>query len=127
MSFIEPSIMKFIFHVFILFLLSNAVTADETLRHSLNEQDFVLIRETDLKFNTCLQEKAMEKINEPLDIRQIAATAVDVCRIELEKLEKEFDESKLDPNFYQGLVNNIKTRAIRQLMPLLMMEKSRTQ
>lgn len=122
----QMNIMKIPSHLLFSFFLSSAVLAGETPRRSLDDQDFVLIRETNLKYNACLQEKAMEKIDEYPDIRQVAAQAVDACRVELEKLIEEFDKSNLDPNFYHGLVNNIKTRGIRQLMPLLMMEKSKS-
>lgn len=99
--------------------------ADDSLRNTLSGEDFELIRETNLKFNTCLQETAFEKIDELPDVREVAALAVDDCKVELEHLRSEFDKSRLNPNFYHGLINNIKNRAIRQLMPLLMMEKSR--
>ena len=69
----------------------------------------------------------MERIDEHPDLRQVAAMAVDACKVYLETLQSEFDKSGLDPNFYHGVINNIKNRAIRQLMPLLMMETSNRQ
>lgn len=118
--------MKNIFYIILLLSLPYSLFADESLRRSLTDEDIVLIRESELKFNTCLQENAIEKIDKYPDFRQVAAEAVNDCRDILKDLDKKFNESRLDPNLYHGILNNIKNKAIRQLMPVLMMEKAKS-
>ena len=116
--------MKYFFGILLFYFLSVCVFADESLRRSLTDEDIVLIREGELKFNTCLQDSAVKKVDKYADFRQAAAEAVDDCRSVLEDLDKKFKESGLDPNLYHGILNSIKNKAIQQLMPILMMEKA---
>ena len=115
--------------IYILLLLSFSISpfAAEPMRRSLSDNDFVLIRETEFEFGACLQQTAMRKINENPDFRKVAAVAVDDCRGLLENLGKELKKNQLDPDFYYGIIENIKNKAIRQLIPRLMMKKAESQ
>ena len=54
----------------------------------------------------------------------IAGNAVESCNSILAELQTALTDNGVNPDFYMGAVERIKNRAIRRLLPLLMMEKS---
>ena len=80
--------------------------------------------EANLAYTSCLQEYAQENIEANPDIRVVAAEAVESCNTVLDELQTVFNGKGINPAFYMGAINRIKNRAIRRLLPMLMMEKS---
>ena len=107
-----------------LYLAGAAAFAETPPRSSFEQSEMVLMAEANLAYTSCLQEYAQENMESDPDIRVIAADAVESCNAILDELQTVFKSQGINPAFYMGAINRIKNRAIRRLLPLLMMEKS---
>jgi hypothetical protein len=85
-----------------------------------------LINKTTQDYNICVQQNALQQLDNYSDIRVVAAHAVEHCEHQLNAFKENF-AAKRNPEFYSGLERSIKNRAIRNLLPLLMYEKSSRQ
>ncbi len=100
-----------------------AVAADMG-RRSLTAEDVQLVTEANSRFTVCIQQSSLELLDSHDDVRKIAGLAVDKCTPVLQRLDEQLAEKKIHPDFYKGMLEQIKGRSIRRLLPLLMMEKS---
>lgn len=89
-------------------------------------EDRQLIYKTTEDYNICIQQNALQQMDNYDDIREVAAHAVDLCEYQLDKFKANF-AGKPNAEFYSGLERTIKNRSIRKLLPLLMYEKSSRQ
>ncbi len=106
-------------------LMPAAATAeDDALRTSLSEEDHRLINVSNMEYNRCLQEQAMSHADNYKDVRAVAGRAVEECTGILDGLETHLDEQRIDPGYYGGILRSIKSRAIRQVLPGIMMYKA---
>ena len=104
--------------------LSLAAFAQAPAERAFNSTDMKLLAEANLDYTSCLQTRAHEQLESSPDIRIVAANAAEVCEVVLTDLRAALTEAGVNPDFYRGAVTRIKNRAIRRLLPLLMMEKS---
>jgi len=107
-------------------LTATAAASGEELRTRLSNEDRGLINDAGMDYSGCLQEQAMSHVNEENDVRQVAARAVEDCSNIMDSLRQQLDERRIDPDYYQGILRHIKTRAIRQVMPSIMMYKAQS-
>ena len=107
-----------------LYFAGVAAFAQTPLRNSFDSADMILMGETNLAYTSCLQDNAREHVASSPDIRVIAGNAVESCNSILAELQTALTDNGVNPDFYMGAVERIKNRAIRRLLPLLMMEKS---
>ena len=107
-----------------LYFAGVAAFAETPLRNSFDSADMLLIGETNLAYTSCLQDNAREHVASSPDIRVVAGNAVESCNSILAELQTALTDNGVNPDFYMGAVERIKNRAIRRLLPLLMMEKS---
>lgn len=107
----------------LLLVAAGAVAADGGLRRTLNRDDYVMVNNLNLEYNLCLHKKGMARIDSQ-DVREALQAAVDECSGVLENLVQEFDKRRVDPVYYQGVVNHLKTDAVRRQLPGLMMYKA---
>ena len=98
--------------------------AETPLRNSLDTADMRLMAEANLSYSGCLQEKAQEYMASSPDVRVIAGNAAEACNPILAELESTLTDRGINPAYFMGGVLRIKNRAIRRVLPLLMMEKS---
>ena len=110
--------------VFALCIASVNAPAETTLRTSFDAAEMRLMAETNLDYTTCLQQDARENVATSPDVRVIAGNAVQACEPILTGLQARLNENGVNPDFYMLAVTRMKNRAIRRLLPLLMMEKS---
>jgi hypothetical protein len=108
----------------LLYFAGVAAVAETPLRNSFDSADMLLMGETNLAYTSCLQDNAREHVASSPDIRVIAGNAVESCNSILAELQTALTDNGVNPDFYMGAVERIKNRAIRRLLPLLMMEKS---
>ena len=108
----------------LLYFAGVAAFAETPLRNSFDSADMLLMGETNLAYTSCLQDNAREHVASSPDIRVIAGNAVESCNSILAELQTALTDNGVNPDFYMGAVERIKNRAIRRLLPLLMMEKS---
>ena len=108
----------------LLYCVSISAVAETPLRNSFDNTDMQLLAETNLAYTSCLQEHAREHVDSSPDIRVIAENAAEACNPLLTELEKTLTDRSINPAFFTGAVTRIKNRAIRRVLPLLMMEKS---
>ena len=101
-----------------------AAPAETPLRNSFDSAEMKLMGETNLVYTSCLQEHAREHVASSPDIRVTAANAAEACESVLTDLQTVLTGNGVNPDFYMGVVARIKNRAIRRVLPLLMMEKS---
>ena len=99
-------------------------SAETPLRNSLDTADMRLMAEANLSYSGCLQEKAQEYMASSPDVRVIAGNAAEACNPILAELESTLTDRGINPAYFMGGVLRIKNRAIRRVLPLLMMEKS---
>jgi len=120
----------FTFHALVLFVtvflfvIGTISNAETELKTALDADEMKLIAEANASFTGCMQKTAAEELNSNTDIREIAAQAVNSCDSVLDKLRAELDGHGIHPDFYSGAIKQVKNRAIRRLLPLLMMERS---
>lgn len=98
--------------------------AETPLKNSFDSADMKLMAEANLAYSSCLQEHALEHVATSPDIRVVAGNAAEACNSTLTELQNTLTERGVNPDFYMGAIVRIKNRAIRRLLPLLMMEKS---
>ena len=108
----------------LLYFAGVAAFAETPLRNSFDSADMLLMGETNLAYTSCLQDNAREHVASSPDIRVIAGNAVESCNSILAELQTALTDNGVNPDFYMGAVERIKNRAIRRLLPLMMMEKS---
>lgn len=101
-----------------------ATAADDALRTSLSEEDHRLINTGNMEYSRCLQEQAMSHADDYEDVRAVAGRAVEECTGILDDLEGHLDEQRIDPDYYSGILRRIKSRAIRRILPGIMMYKA---
>ena len=98
--------------------------AETPLKNSLDTADMRLLAEANLAYSGCLQEQAQEQMASSPDVRVIAGNAAEACSPILAELESTLTDRGINPAYFMGAVLRIKNRAIRRVLPLLMMEKS---
>ena len=108
----------------LLYFLSVPAWAEKPLKNSFDSTDMRLVAETNLAYTSCLQEYAREFMASSPDVRVVAGNAAEACNPILEELDSTLAGKGINPDFYRGAVTRIKNRAIRRVLPLLMMEKS---
>ena len=101
-----------------------AAFAETSLRNSFSREEMVLISEANLEYTNCLHETAPVQIASSPDVRVVAENTVQICNPVLDELQTTLELSGVNPAFFLAAVTRIKHRAIRRLLPLLMMEKS---
>lgn len=89
----------------------------------LTDEDRQHINETTQDYNQCLQQNALQQLDNYADIRQVAAQAVNLCGHKLIEFREKLG-SRANSDFYSGYEDRIKNSAIRNILPLLMYEKS---
>ena len=104
--------------------MNTLVIADESFE--LSNEDYRHINKTALDYNQCLQQNAIQQLDNYADIREVAAHAVNLCEQQLNELKNKLG-NKANSGHYSGLERHIKNRAIKSLLPLLMFEKSSRQ
>ena len=107
--------------------LSLALCAQTPAERAFNSADMKLLAEANLDYTSCLQVRAQEQLGSSPDIRVVAAKAAEICESVLTDLHAALVENGVNPDFYRGAVTRIKNRAIRRLLPLMMMEKSQSE
>lgn len=110
--------------ILLLWLLGATAQAETPLRNAFDSGELKLLAATNLTYTSCMQNNAREQLGSDPDIRVVAGAAAAACNDVLVALETTLDEGGINPDFYQGAVQGIKNRAIRRLLPLLMMEQS---
>ena len=100
------------------------VSAETPLRNSFDSAEMKLMGETNLDYTACLQQDARENLASSPDVRVITGNAVQACEPVLTALQARLNENGVNPGFYTAAITRMKNRAIRRLLPLLMMEKS---
>ena len=96
--------------------------AEKFFRQRRNETD----GRDHLEYTNCLQQDARENLASSPDVRVIAGNAVQSCEPLLTGLQARLKENGVNPGFYMASITRMKNRAIRRLLPLLMMEMSNT-
>ena len=110
----------------LLLCVTGVMAQSETpLKNSLDTADMRLLAEANLAYSGCLQEKAQEYMASSPDVRVIAGHATEACNPILAELESTLTGRGINPAYFMGAVTRIKNRAIRRVLPLLMMEKSK--
>ncbi|MCY4282418.1 MAG: hypothetical protein OXE03_05795 [Gammaproteobacteria bacterium] len=107
-----------------LFIFGAAGYAEAPVRNVFNQEEMILVAEANLAFTSCLQEAAPEQLESSPDVRVVAANIVQTCNSILADLQTTLEQNGVNPAFFMRAVTRIKNRAIRRLLPLLMMEKS---
>ena len=110
--------------IVLLYLAGVTSFAETPLRNSFDSEDMKLVGEANLAYTTCLQQHAREHVASSPDIRVIAGNAAEACNSILAELENTLTDRGINPAFFMGAVARIKNRAIRRVLPLLIMEKS---
>ena len=108
----------------VLCLAGVTASAETPLRNSFDSAEMKLMGETNLAYTSCLQEHAREHVASSPDVRVVAGNAAEACNSILEELDNTLTDRGVNPAFYMGAITRIKNRAIRRVLPLLMMEKS---
>ncbi|MCY3752156.1 MAG: hypothetical protein OXG54_12255 [Gammaproteobacteria bacterium] len=98
--------------------------AETPLKNSFGTAEMKLMAEANLAYTGCLQNHAREHMASSPDVRVVAGNAAEACNSVLEELDNTLTDRGINPAFYMGAITRIKNRAIRRVLPLLMMEKS---
>ena len=109
----------------LLYFVGVTAFAETPLKNSFDAEEMKLMAQANLAYTSCLQNNAREHVASSPDIRVVAGNAAETCNSILAELQSNLKDNGINPDFYMGAVARIKNRAIRRLLPLLMMEKSR--
>lgn len=107
-----------------LLVISISAVPAEELKNTFETEDMQLITETNINFTSCIQQASMEIMDSHGDVREIAGLSVEKCAPVLKELDDKLAARNINPDFYKGMIQQMKGRSIRRLLPLLMMEKS---
>jgi len=110
--------------LFISICMNASINAQQ--RDEVSDEDRQLINETTRDYNICVQQNAVQQLDNFSDIRKAAALAVNLCEHQLNEFREKLG-SKANSDLYSGLGRHIKNRAIRTLLPLLMIARSSRQ
>ncbi len=110
--------------LFLIIALNTDVIAQESFE--LTTEDRQIIHYATQDYNICVQQNAVQQLDNFADIRRVAAEAVQLCEHQLKELKVKL-AGTVNAEYYSGLERHIKNRAIRKLLPLLMFEKSSRQ
>ena len=108
----------------LLLLLALPAAADEQLISSFDEEDVRLINSTNVEYYGCLQQAAAQNIDASNDVREITGMAVNECVGTLIELDNTLAKKGLNPDFYKGMIEQLKSKNIRKLLQVVMMEKA---
>ena len=106
------------------FLVVTAQAEETPLKNSFDTAEMKLMAEANLEYSGCLQQEAREHVDSSPDVRVIAGNAAEACNLILAELESALIDRGINPAYFMGAITRIKNRAIRRVLPLLMMEKS---
>ncbi|MEX2524230.1 MAG: hypothetical protein WD750_04670 [Gammaproteobacteria bacterium] len=123
---ITPGHIGVMFACIVALMMPVTAAANDVLRRSLSGEDHEMINAGNLEYNRCLQKQAMAHADDYDDVRAVAGQAVEECTGILDNLKSDLDQRRIDPDFYDGIINGIKSKAIRRIMPGIMMHKSRS-
>ncbi len=107
-----------------LLLAGGPVSASEDLRATLTPEDHSLLNRARSEYNGCLQERLPGHLDQHDDVRLVAADTVDDCSAVITDLDRQLARNGIDPDYYRGIIERIKSRAIRRILPAIMMYKA---
>ena len=110
--------------LFFFICMNTSVFAQQSFE--VTDEDRQHINETTQNYNQCVQQNALQQIDNYADIRQVAGHAVKLCEHQLSEFREKLG-ARANSDFYSGFERHIKNNAIRNLLPMLMYEKSARQ
>ena len=93
-------------------------------KNSFDAADMTLVAQGNLDYTACLRSRALEELDSSPDVRVAADAAAAACRPVLDQLRAALEDNRVNPQFANGAIERVKRRALRRLLPLLMMEQS---
>ena len=93
-------------------------------KNSFDSADMTLVAQGNLDYTACLRSRALEEMDSSPDVRVVADAAAAACRPVLDELRAALMDNRVNPQFANGAIERVKRRALRRLLPLLMMERS---
>ena len=93
-------------------------------KNSFDSADMTLVAQGNLDYTACLRSRALEELDSSPDVRVAADAAAAACRPVLDELRAALADNRVNPEFANGAIERVKRRALRRLLPLLMMEQS---
>ncbi|MEM7540835.1 MAG: hypothetical protein AAF384_04525 [Pseudomonadota bacterium] len=121
--------MKFLFLAQLIALISLSVAATESpeLRGpgSMTESERGEMMSLANAYNQCVYDTSISNLDVSPDIRAVADFAMGECSPQLELLESKIIDLGFETYFAEGFSNQVRTRAVRKLLPELAVRKSR--
>lgn len=93
-------------------------------KNSFDAADMTLVAQGNLDYTACLRSRALKELDSSPDVRVVADAAAAACRPVLDELRAALADNRINPQFANGAIERVKRRALRRLLPLLMMEQS---
>lgn len=93
-------------------------------KNSFDAADMTLVAQGNLDYTACLRSRALKELDSSPDVRVVADAAAAACRPVLDELRAALADNRINPEFANGAIERVKRRALRRLLPLLMMEQS---
>ena len=105
-------------------LVQDARAEQSGEKNSFDSADMTLVAQGNLDYTACLRSRALEELDSSPDVRVVADAAAAACRPVLDELRAALGDNRVNPQFANGAIERVKRRALRRLLPLLMMERS---
>lgn len=77
------------------------------------------------KYDECLKQEAMKVVDDHDDFRKVADVAMENCKEVLTEIDADLAKMNLDPDYRQFFVRNTSRKSARDILPQLMMMKSK--
>ena len=77
------------------------------------------------KYDECLKQEAMKVLDDHDDFRKVADVAMENCKEVLNEIDADLAKMNLDPDYRQFFVRNTSRKSARDILPQLMMMKSK--
>ena len=113
-----------------LLLLPVFVVADEPPQSAFRSPaDMTVEERTTLmslvgKYNTCVYNEGMARVDQFPDIRQAADAAMGACENTINQLRAQIETYRFEPAFGEHFAHHAQSRAARTLLPELVLKKS---
>ena len=105
-------------------LVQDARAEQSGEKNAFDSADMTLMAQGNLDYTACLRSRALEEMDSSPDVRVVADAAAAACRPMLDELRAALENNRVNPEFANGAIERLKRRALRRLLPLLMMERS---
>lgn len=94
---------------------------------NMSREDGNLLREYAARYNECLTETSIERMQDENDPLHVVDHAMKACAFKLEELDQKMAARNFDPDFRRGYIHNVSNRGANNVLRTVMMSMAARQ